>query len=59
MEVEIKETEICECECHQDKSNTRHVMSCCGVSGKYITTTGEIDMVRWAQCYRATKDRQR
>jgi len=45
MEVEIKETEICECECHQD--------------GKYITTTGEIDMVRWAQCYRATKDRTR
>lgn len=47
--VEVRKTEICECDCHKDGVGQRDFYPCCEYSGLYIDKHGNIDYIRFAQ----------
>lgn len=53
MIVDENLTEICECVCHRDGEKEHEFVRCCHLAyNKYISSTGELDMVRWAKIIR-------
>lgn len=49
----LKETEICDCECHKFGHHILHCFPCCDLSGRqYIEKDGKINTIEWAISFR-------
>jgi len=56
MDVEIRDTQICNCICHMKGNNILHIIPCCDVYmsmfGQYIDKNGNIDYILWGKAKR-------
>jgi len=51
--MEKRYTVICECECHREDKQIKHIVDCCSLCYcKYINEEREIDYIAWAKHYR-------
>jgi len=53
---EIKDTEVCECECHVKGEKVLHVAPCCPVTYRtYISKDGVVDFTKWGKFVREVR----
>lgn len=52
MSDDLKETEICTCECHQ-REGIMHCMPCCDFTyEQYLNENGNVDLIKWASIFK-------
>lgn len=47
----LKEEEVCTCECHNDGVSIMHFMACCSLCYEKYISGNKIDVDRWSEAF--------